>query len=72
MKRSWLITFGEDMTGWAENESQLHWKVVEILWSLVAFFVLCNMMIAVSSAVFVESREGWLQGDLEVKNEFIL
>jgi len=70
--RSWAITWGEDLTGWLYNEPSHSWKLINIMWSLLAFLVFVNIMIAVSGAVFSETREEWVQGDLEVKNEFIL
>ena len=69
---SWDITWGENVTGWLENEPDNHWKVAEILWSLLAYLVFVNIMIAVSGAVFNESKVEWLQGELEIKNEFIV
>jgi hypothetical protein len=71
-ERSWGISRGEDMTEWLLSEDDDKWKFILLIWSLLAFFVFTNIMIAMSGSVFAETREGWLHGDLEVKNELIL
>ena len=46
--------------------------VVTLLWLLLAHVVYFNIMIAIVGDVYGQTKERWSQGELEMKNEFVV
>ena len=70
-RESYSFTWGEDISGWLEPPDSKP-EIISAIWLLIANICFLNMMVSISSAVFGETQDNWVAGEMEVKNELIL
>jgi hypothetical protein len=76
LKESYGFSWGEDPSGWLGDflsAGTVSVKpVITLLWLLLAHVVYFNIMIAIVGDVYGATKGSWTQGELEMKNEFVV
>lgn len=63
---------GSDTDSWMNEVEHFHERMFRLWWLLLANVCYLNIMIAISGEIFSENKEEWAQGDLSIKNEFVV